>query len=94
MPEIPGLPDHLVGQHGVEMMPPPAQFLEQTNTMIHDAVAKLGPGDKFMTAWVLTSKGVNSALVTRVNDHIEIVGYIGKSWGAPIEAGIGGVWHF
>jgi len=79
---------------GVAFNQPPAEFLSETNSMIRDAVANIGKGDKFLFVGVVTDKGTNAAAVQKLGDHIEIVEYIGKTWGKPLEAGIAGVWHF
>lgn len=106
MPQsIPNLPAELVGAPGVEMNPPPAQFLEMTNTIIKDAAAQMRPEDKAVLTWIATRDGsgrisTNLAAVARLGDtgQFEITAYIGKTWGTPVSAGIvtgvAGAWHF
>lgn len=77
---------------------PPAEFIEKTNSMIRDAVAQIGKGDKFLFVGVVNvvkgKSNTNFAAVQKVGDHVEIVEYIGKTWGEPLSAGIAGSWHF
>ena len=63
--------------------------------MVKEAVTNLPASDHaLVTVWVSTTKGVNLAYVQRVGEHAEIVSYVGKSWGKPIEAGISGQIHW
>ena len=92
MLNIPNLPEHLANdptKKGVEMLPPPAHLMTETNKLISDAVAQIGKDKRTMlTVWVDTSLGVNAALVSKVNDNVEILGYFGRVWGKPISAGV------
>lgn len=94
MPNIQGLPEHLQSAPGVEMNSPPAQYMQQTTALIMDAVATLKVDEKGALVWLASKKGeqvgVNLALVSRVNDSFQIVGWIGKEFGQPIAAGIAG----
>lgn len=94
MPDIPGVPEQLVTAPGVQMNAPPAQYIDQPLGVIGAAVAKLGPGEKGKLVWVATLRGkqvsVNVAVVNKFNEHFEVVAYVGKDWGKPLEAGIVG----
>lgn len=89
MPQIPNLPADLVTAPGVEMIPPPVQLLPSMDAIVMDAVKNLPTDeDGLFTVWVSTTKGVNLAHVQRVGTHAEIVSYVGKSWGKPLDAGV------
>lgn len=98
MPDIPMLPDHLRDSPGVMMTSPPADIIEKTEGIISRAVASLGEGERGALVWIASQQGdritVNLALVQKVNEHFTVTGWIGKSHGTPIEAGIAGklVW--
>jgi hypothetical protein len=79
---------------GVAFNRPPIEVFEQTNQMIHHAVSQIGKGDKFLFVAVATTKGTNVAAVQKLGDHVEIVEYIGKTWGEPLSAGVSAAWHF
>lgn len=79
---------------GVEMQSPPAVYLEDTTQMISDAVAHLGPNDRGILTWVASTAGVNLALVNKINGHVDVAAWVGKSWNAPLEAGIVGRVHW
>lgn len=89
MPSIPGIPEDLVKTPGVEVRSPPVEYIDSTRTVIRDALRELGDNRGVLT-WVLTDKGVNLAIVDKINEHVAVSAWIGKSWGAPISAGIVG----
>lgn len=91
---IPNLPEEFQAMRGVVMNAPPQEVLAQTNTMIRDAVAQLGKDERGVLTWIATTEGVNLALVQKVNDHVEVFGYVGKSWGKPLAAGIAARLHW
>lgn len=78
-----------MGESGVVMNPPPHQFIDAVNQSITEFVnATLRPGDRGGIVAVGTTKGVNLAVVQRVGSGGEIVAYVGKTWGEPIEGGL------
>ena len=95
---IPGLPERLEQAPGVIMNSPPAEYMERTNNMILSAVSQLGATDRGALTWIATRSGgkthVNLAIVQRVNDRFQVVGWVGKTFGEPIAAGVAGklVW--
>lgn len=92
---IPNLPAKLLGTPGVEMMMPPTSILPSVTRMVTDAVSNLGTNENgLFTVWINTTAGVNLAHVQRVGGHAEVVSYVGKSWGEPIEAGIAARIHW
>jgi hypothetical protein len=102
VPNIPGLPADLRELKGVEMSPPPAEFLQDTIGVIGRALesAKLGDDDRGKLVWVATKTGdqirINAAVVARVSEGVIITAWIGKkgTWGEPLEAGVAGQWTF
>ena len=92
--QIPNLPPSFQQAKGVVMSPPPAKYLEQTTSVIRDALKALEPGERGALAWVATTEGINLAVVHRVNDRLEVAGFIGKSWGEPLAAGVVGRVHW
>lgn len=78
-----------IPESGVVMNPPPPQFIDAVNRSISEFVsATLRPGDRGGIVAVGTTTGFNLAVVQRVGKGGEIVAFIGKDWGAPIEAQI------
>lgn len=94
MPDIPGIPESLANVPGVQMTPPPVQYMEQTMGVISAAVAKIGEGERGKLVWIATSQGrkigVNAAVVSKIGNHVTVTAWIGSKWGEPIEAGIVG----
>jgi len=96
MPTIPDLPAHLKTSPGVDMTTPPIEWLQPTTHMIMDAVknADFGEGKHVVVTWIATTEGVNAAVVAKVIESekidFKVVSWVGKKWGAPIEAGIAG----
>lgn len=96
---IPNLPDHLRAEHGVQMNPPPPDLMGPTQRIIENALktAKFEDGQTTAVTWILTTKGVNTAVVKRFHDgKVDFDGafWFGKTWGAPIEAGVAGQLKF
>jgi hypothetical protein len=86
---IPGLPSALKMEEGVVTNAPPAGLIAPTHRLISDAVAELGT-QKGIATWILTTTGVNLALVDKVGDHVAVTLWIGKTWGEPLSAGLAG----
>ena len=93
MPDIPLIHPAYFKAAGVDMKAPPVEYLQKTTALISDAVAQLGTAKGALT-WVATTQGVNLALVTKANEHVTVLAWIGRHWGEPVEAGIAGkvVW--
>lgn len=92
MPETPQLPDHLRDAPSVQFNPPPTHYMDQTLGVIGAAVARLDPNEKGKLVWIAHKKdgkvSVNAAVVNKFNDNFEVVLWVGKTWGRPIEAGV------
>lgn len=77
---------------GVAMNPPPAEILGTVNQMVADAVKNIPEGATGALVGIATrsSSGavnVNLALTKKVRDNVTVVGWMGKSWGQPVEGG-------
>jgi hypothetical protein len=87
---IPGLPERFADLPSVQMVPPPANLLASTTKLVMDAAGTLQPHEKGALVFVVTTEGVNAAIVHRVNDNFTVVGWAGKQWGKPLAAGVAG----
>lgn len=91
---VPGLPS----TGGVALNPPPASILAQATKMVSDAMTDIPPGERGSLVAIATKQGdavnVNLAFAVKANDHIDIVTWVGKSWGEPVAAGVVGRVHF
>lgn len=72
---------------GVAMNTPPASLLSAITKEVQAAAATLPPGSKGALVGVATMTGVNLALVSKVNEHITVTAFIGKTWSQPIKGG-------
>ena len=89
-PAIPGVPATFGALPSVQMVPPPALMLGEVSSMVKAAAASLAEGEKGKLTWIATTKGINLAIVNKVNDHVVITGWVAKGWGKPLEAGLAG----
>lgn len=99
MPQIPNLPPELAKVDGIHMRPPPADLMGPTMDIIGKAVANARFDDDqthVVTTWVLTTTGINSAVVAKVPgvESLQVIAWGAKKWSTPLEAGIAGVWRF
>jgi hypothetical protein len=83
MPLVPGVPS----DKGVAMNVPPASLLDAMTKEVKDAVATLPDGARGALVGVATTKGVNLAVVSKLNGHVDVTAWIGKSWSEPIAGG-------
>jgi hypothetical protein len=83
LPLVPGAPLF----KGVAMNPPPPSILAVVTKQVQDAVANLPADGKGALVGIATTKGVNLAVVAKVNTHVNVTAWIGRSWGDPIEGG-------
>lgn len=96
MPNIPSLPDPFVSLPGVQMNAPPAEYIEQTISLLDAATASLGPNQKGILTWIAVMEGdkkfVNAAYVHRFEGKIDVDAtiWIGKTWSQPIAVGVAG----
>ena len=95
VPEIPvaeGLPANMP-TIGVQQVLPPAEYFGSLSRAIeHFSAATLQPGDRGGLVSVATirpdgSRVFNLAIVQKTGKKGEIVGWVGKTWGAPLANG-------
>jgi hypothetical protein len=72
---------------GVAYTEPPPHLLEDALRIVTLGVEQLPPGAHGAIVAVATETGANGAIVARVNEHFELVGWVGKSWGSTITYG-------
>lgn len=95
MPQILNLPTELIPKPGVEMNAPPVALIPSITDMVTRAVANRSPDkDGLFTLWVDTTAGVNLAHVQRIGGQVDVLFYVGKTWGKPITAGVAAHWEF
>lgn len=91
---VPGLPS----DKGVALNPPPATILSQATQMVRAAMAQVPDDERGSLVAIATRQGdainVNLAFAVKVNNHTDVVTWIGKSWGEPVSAGVLGRVHF
>lgn len=73
------------------MNPPPAAMLGAVSKMVTEAMANIPDGERGQLIGIATraadgSVNVNLALAQRVNGHVDIIAFAGKSWGTPLAA--------
>ena len=87
-PAVPGVPSAA----GVALNAPPAETIGTVSRMVAEAVAALPPESRGALVGIATTKGgktdVNLALAVRAGSHVEIVSWLGKSWGEPVAGGV------
>ena len=73
---------------GVVTVPP--QSVHQTiKQQVDDALRGVKEGKTMAVLTVKTGAGANLAIAHKINDHFEVVSWIGKSgWQKPIEGGV------
>lgn len=91
---VPGVPS----AKGVALNPPPPSILAQATAMVREAMKEVPDGERGSLVAIATKQGeavnVNLAFAVKANDHVDIVTWIGKSWGEPVSAGVVGRVHF
>ena len=82
----------LTTSKGVAMNPPPAEIFGTVNRMVTDTVLAMPADSKVALVGIATEKNgqknVNLALAVRAGSHVEIVSWLGKSWGEPVAGGV------
>ena len=85
---------------GVAMNPPPVHLLPQISTLVATAMSSIPEGERVKLVTVLhrneqTGKvSGNVVAAVKAGDHVNIVGWFGKSWGTPVAAGVMAEVHF
>lgn len=83
---VPGV----VSAKGVALNPPPGPILAQATKLVTDAMAQVPSGEHGSLVAIATRQGdavnVNLAFAVKAGNHVEVVTWIGKSWGDPVSA--------
>lgn len=88
---------------GVAMNAPPASMLADTARLVVDAMAQIPDGERGSLVAIATkTAGVtttNLAFAVKAGGNVEVVTWIGKTWGTPVAAkplslGAAARWHF
>jgi hypothetical protein len=72
---------------GVAVMAPPEALLPSIAAAVAKACEAIPAGRTGALVAIADTKGANLAVVQRIGTHVEIMGWIGKSWGEPIAGG-------
>lgn len=75
------------GTNGVAISTPPEILIPTLTASIEKACAALPSGRSGAIVALADTRGVNAAIVQKLGDHVRVVGWVGKSWGAPIAGG-------
>ena len=83
---------------GVALNAPPPAIFADVMQRVTDTVQAMPEGSKVALVGIATEtngvKNVNLALAIRAGTHVEIVTWLGKTWGAPVDKGVALRWHF
>jgi hypothetical protein len=89
---IPGVPS----DRGVAMNPPPAAILGDVTQMVSSALSQMEPSEHARLVGIATKDlktgqtNVNLAFAVKTGKHVEVVSWLGKSWGTPVAAAVVG----
>jgi len=72
---------------GVAFNDPPGKLLADALKFVNQGVAKLPHGTNGALVTVVSEAGVNVAVVAKQGTHLQVQGWIGKSWGNAIYGG-------
>lgn len=72
---------------GVAYNAPPPHLLDDALRIVNQGIAQLPAGADGAVVAVGTDAGVNGAIVAKVNQHFNVVGWVGKNWGSAITYG-------
>ena len=89
----------IASKGGVAMNAPPASILADVHRLVADAMKDIPADSHGALVGIATRKSdgrvnVNLAIATKVGSHVTVVGWLGKSWGQPIEGGTAVQVHF
>lgn len=73
--------------NGVATVRPPEELLPSITAAVTRACQSIPAGRTAALVAVADRKGANVAVVQKIGDHVTVMGWLGKSWGKPIEGG-------
>jgi hypothetical protein len=72
---------------GVRFNAPPPDLIGPISAAVDRYAESLRWDEQGGVVGIVTTTGVNGAIVQRIGGHVTIVGWLGKEWGQPIAAG-------
>jgi hypothetical protein len=73
---------------GIQTIAPPASLIPSIKNSIANAFISLPPGTKGGVFAVVSETGGKAVIATKLGGgRVQILGYVGKDWGAKVEAG-------
>jgi hypothetical protein len=73
--------------NGVATVAPPEVLLPSITAAVTKACQSIPAGRTAALVAVADGKGANVAVVQKLGDHVTVMGWLGKSWGQPVEGG-------
>lgn len=73
--------------NGVATMTPPDILLPTIMSSIEKACATIPAGQTGAMVALVDTKGANVAVVQKVGSNVKVMGWLGRTWGAPIAGG-------
>jgi len=74
--------------NGVAVVRPPDDLLPSITAAITKACTAIPEGRTAALVAVADRKGANVAVVQRIGGNVTVMGWLGKSWGEPLEGGV------
>lgn len=95
----PILPQHLQLAKQVEFNPPPTHLMDETMSLLEAAMKQIKPDKNGQMMFIAHRQGpevkVNFAIVAKNDEgNLQVMTWIGKTWGRPVEAGVAAGWSF
>lgn len=74
---------------GVQFAPPPRSLLADAMKVVDAMSPAIAPGHHNALVGIATDAGVQVAIVHKTNDHVQVVGWLGKpsGWGTKVTGG-------
>lgn len=72
---------------GVAFNDPPAHLLDAIRAKAIGVTGELGPSDHGAIVTIPLRNGINAAAVAKLDNHWFVMGFIGKTWGEPLDVG-------
>jgi hypothetical protein len=87
MADLKPLPPSLASKPGVAFTDPPAKLILDVSRHINEVLATLPADTQGAIVAVGTDRGINVAVVHKVNDRFAVSAWIGKDWGSKVTGG-------
>ena len=70
---------------GVQLNQPPSALRAAINAKAREAIGALPHTANGAFVGIATEAGWNVAVLARIGDRIDVAGFVGKRWGAPLD---------